>query len=245
MTWLDAEKSSTLTNADVKIPFFPCIKTVQAYSDTFFHWRGFKIPEPSVCCHLLLPWKWICQVSWKQVSNKPALWKIMHNCHWCGHPPIMGHLPPRNSQLVPTSVGKEFFSIRKENAVCAYLPLALGLRSTCSHFASHPHAQPCGLLTTVHPEITHEHISYSQLHRQRPGRCLQLLTRGEGDILPLPERESAARLARGQAKSAVQWGTSYFYCEQPGHRPVGRFCWEESSSLPPAMFLSPQSLITK
>lgn len=71
-------------NADVTIPFFLNVKIVQAYCDTSFLWRGFEITKPSVCCHLLLLWKWICQVSWKQISNKPLLWKIMYNfCWWC------------------------------------------------------------------------------------------------------------------------------------------------------------------
>lgn len=129
-------------NADVKIPLFLNVKIVQAYSDTSFLWRGFEITKPSVCCHLLLLWKWICQVSWKQVSNKPLLWKIMYNfCWWC-HPSITVHLPPRSSQLVPvSSVGKALSFSTRISAAYAHPSLVVGLLGTrgCALDATHTH----------------------------------------------------------------------------------------------------------
>lgn len=153
--WKQLQRSSLLrvflklfsANADVKISFFLNAKTVQAYSDTSFLWRGFEITEPSVCCHLLLPWKWICQVSWKQVSNKPLLWKIMHGCGWWCHPPITVHLLPRNSQLAPaSSVCKALLSSSRTTAAGSHLSLEWPVGSP-AHCAPHSHALPCGLST--------------------------------------------------------------------------------------------------
>lgn len=125
---------------------------MQAYRDTSFLWRGFEITKPSVCCHLLLSWKWICQVSWKQISNKPRLWKIMHNCSWWCHPPTVVHLPPRNSQLVPASSAGKVFSNRTAAGSSHPSECLSGTQLLC---ASHSYALICSFVSTFQPEIVY------------------------------------------------------------------------------------------
>lgn len=199
-------------NADVKIPLFLNVKIVQAYSDTSFLWRGFEITKPSVCCHLLLLWKWICQVSWKQVSNKPLLWKIMYNfCWWC-HPSITVHLPPRSSQLVPvSSVGKALSFSTRISAAYAHLPLVVGLLGThgCALDATHTHFH-VALSPPWHRGDTWAHLHSNPACKGQvtPSSC------PSEDSLPLPLADwslpSWGRSERQTEKPELAWDLPFF-----------------------------------
>lgn len=159
-------------NADVKIPFFFNVKIVQAYNDASFLWKGFEITEPSVCCHLLLLWKWIHQVSWKQVSNKLLLWK-------CTTKPLLTiavggvTLPPQCICLLGTPSCARFFhgeALSFSSRTPADLPLVVGLLCTppthtsmwpCPH---HPHRDD----TWAHPHPNP--VCKGQADHQRTGR---------------------------------------------------------------------------